>query len=265
MGKNIILAYFRERYAPTFRRGPCIYSGGREVSRTEACAAPDSPLVVCLLRAIDVPRKKEGDSLIPDMQKIPGFFRTWAGTAWADLIASLSEEADSAEVAADAREEFRGLVAGALHQIVALGHVHHNRGETTTERRSLVDWASLFAKAGPWQRVRSYLLWSRRDVDGDGRPLRLALRVELFRQLGGGKLATLTQRQFADMASLYDVGVASEQCRPGGRRAVELCPEFVEGLVDIPVLPQPSQNGQEPSHEGNTPSSGNTDGGEDHV
>jgi hypothetical protein len=235
-GKDIILGYFREKYAPSFRRGPHIYAQGREIARTEACAAPDSCLVKCLLKATDAPLVSVKNP-VPDEQKIPSFFKTWAGTAWADLIDSLPDESDSAEVAPDAGEEFRGLVAGALHQIVALGHVHHERGETTAERRSLVDWAHLFAKAGRWERVRSYQLWCRLEIDGDRRRLCLCLRVELFRQLGGGKLAYMTQRQFADLARLYGVGAADE-CRPGGRCAVELAPEFVADLVEGPIMRQ---------------------------
>jgi hypothetical protein len=263
LAKDIILAYYRERYKPTFRRGPHIFSGGREITRTEACNALETPLVDRLLGAKDAPKLKDGRT---DYQRIPALFRTWTGTAWADLIASLPEEADSAEVAPDAGEEFRGLVAGALHQIVALGHTHRERGETTAERRSLVDWANLFAKLGPWQRVRSYLLWSRLGPSAGGQPhLCLALRVELFRQLGGGKLASLTQRKFADMAALYGVGSVSESCRPGGQRAVELCPDFIADLLDGPALPQISTNGQEHSREGNAPSSGNSNGDIGHA
>jgi hypothetical protein len=226
--KDIILDHFRTLYLPVFRRGEMIYSQafGREVRRSEACRGADSELIAKLSKA--------GNWTKPDCE--PRLFTAWAPTAYADLWRSLpDEDASGGEIADAAAEDFRAQVMSALHRLVNLGHVHeHQRGreihsETRVESRSLLDWCNLWAKAGRWQQIRSYLLWTCREADGR---LRVALRPDLFRQVGIGTSSEL--RSFAKLAELYGVGTSLEGCRPGGQRAVELATEFLAEALDRP-------------------------------
>jgi hypothetical protein len=91
----------------------------------------------------------------------------------------LPEEENAGEIAEAAIADFAGLVAAALNSIQSIGYNQRNdKGddETRVERRSLIDWATMWAKPGPWAGVRSYKLWCCRE----GTRIRIAVRSELF-------------------------------------------------------------------------------------
>jgi putative DNA primase/helicase len=243
-GRAVILEHLRKTYRPAFRRGDLIYThDGREVRRTEACFGAPDVLLEALKGAFDVPKDDEDK---PRLAAMPAFFKKWAPTAWANLLGSLPEEEASAEIVEPAEEEFRGLVRALLLTLVALGkEVKTEEGTffTSVERKTLIEWACSFAKDGPWKSVRSYLLWCRRD-----KPSRIcvAMRPELAAQVPGSALAKMSHRRFAGLAEMYRVGSscpAGKDCRPGGRRAIELTPEFLaelcEGPGEVPGLPEP--------------------------
>src|SRR5262249_19127289 len=118
-GYDIILEHFRRKYEPTFRRDTYLYSTalGRLVKPAEACYAPGRELVEKLASAIDAPRNDSGVK----RGALPQFFRTWAPSAWSDLLDSLSEEESAAEISDPAQEEFRNRVSRALHTLVSFG------------------------------------------------------------------------------------------------------------------------------------------------
>ncbi|HJT79198.1 MAG TPA: hypothetical protein VJ739_18525 [Gemmataceae bacterium] len=239
-GREIILTYFRSKYQPVFRRGPVLYSGslGREVRMTEACAGAGKELIVLLLSAEDVPRSENGTAR---WNALPGFFQTWCRSAWVDLLDGLRDEEDADEVCDVAQDEFRSGVAGALHTLVPLSY-GYQRGKSEPneiQRRSLIDWCQLFAKPGPWARIRSYQLWTRRDAGPAGGvgTLRVVLRVELFQQLKDPRLSRLTPNKFGRLAENYGVGTGEKNLRVQGRRAVELTEEFINELLATPAPP----------------------------
>jgi hypothetical protein len=228
-GYDLILDHFRKKYDPTFRRGTCLFSRalGRDVRQGEALAGAGKELIDCLATASDAPRYE----MVAKRSALPQFFKTWAPSAWVDLLDSLPDEETTDEICDPARDEFRGKVSAALCTLVALAY--RREGRDDVERRSLIDWARMFAKAGRWQKIRGYLLWSRLDTSDHG--LRIALRVELFTQSpGGNELARLGQRKFADRARLYGVGM-SVKVSGGDSRAIELAPEFLNELLAEPV------------------------------
>jgi hypothetical protein len=149
-------------------------------------------------------------------------------------------------VSDSAREDFRGRVAAALQTIVALGHAKYDpkgrEGGTEVQRRSLVDWCQLWARPGQWQRVRSYRLWTRKNVVGGGQRLEIALRVELFGQVNRQDLAALGQNKFGRLAALYGVGLDVKNAKVQGERAVILTAEFIEELLAQP----PADEGDKP-------------------
>jgi hypothetical protein len=233
--KDIILAHFREKYRPVFRRGEAIYSAarGEEVHRADACFGPDSELREKLKAAKDAPRDEDGEVKKSAINKL---FASAVRNAWPDLKDSLpTEEGTGGEIADAAAEDFRGAVADLLHSQRTLDVPHtvklpngKEAVERRPEQRSLLHWAERFAKADAWGQVRSYLLWSRKE----GGRVRIALRPELFGQAGLGRLK---QRKFAALAEHYGVGTGLE-CRPGGTRAIELTPAFIAELQAAPEL-----------------------------
>jgi hypothetical protein len=227
LGKDVILEHFRKTYRPAFRRGELIYThDGRELKRTEACFGASDALLEALKRAIDVPKDDEDK---PRLAAMPAFFKKWAPTAWANLLAGLGEEGTDAEIIEPAEEEFQAQVAAVLHRIVSIGYVKDK--DTHVEQRSLLDWCVLFAKTGRWARVRSFLLWCR--LASEAGPLCVALRVGLFGQVPSGPLAKIGQRLFARRAEMYGIG---QECRAGGSRAVELTQAFLAELLASPDL-----------------------------
>jgi hypothetical protein len=221
-GYDLILADFKTRYQPIFRTGTSLFSQtlGREVRLGEACCAPAIDLVERLLTATDAPRDRKGIN----RDLVPKFFWTWAKSAWRDLLDTLPEEEEGEEVAELAGEEFRKAVAAALFTLITLQVTFEKDGEVRNERRTLLDWCRLFAKADRWGDVRSHQIWCRL-VNGQ---LRIALRHELFGQLPkSGELAAMSPCKFARLCQRYEVG-SSE--RANGQRVVELLPAFVESL-----------------------------------
>jgi hypothetical protein len=239
---EIILAYFRAYYTPTFRRGGVLYSGslGREVKKAEACLGAPSSLIEQLKEATDAKRDHHG----VDEGALPKLFWTWAPTAWQDLLHSLPEEEEAAEVSTPAREQFITELSKALKRQVNLAFGGKD-GEQRREMRSLIDWCQLFAKVRAWQSIRSYSCWTRRP-DGEGPWVRVALRVEVFTQMGcGGALGGITQKKFSRLCEVYDVG-RSVKVAGGLTRAVELATGYVAHLLAQPTTetPEGQENGQ---------------------
>jgi hypothetical protein len=224
-GYDIILAHFKETYRPAFRRGEVIYSEAlaREVKRTEACAAPGIDLVNKLEGAGDAPRNQYGVM----RNDLPRFFATWAKTCWVDLVAGLPEEALGEEVSNAARDDFRDLMVSLLRRYMTFGRKEADSQAIRQERRTLIDWARLFAKPGQWQDIRGLALWVKAV---DSKP-RVALNHQLFSQTTTNYLLPGGHRHFADLAERYDVGV---RIRAGGQRAVELTEEFIAFVLDKP-------------------------------
>jgi hypothetical protein len=144
------------------------------------------------------------------------------------MLGGLEEEAESAEVVTSAGEEFRKAVSDALHEQVTL----RVGKDGDQERHSVVDWAFKFAAAGPWAQIRSYLVWCRKPA-ADSPAVSLAVRAELFSQLRQARLAGLGHRKFASLCVLYGIGAPQ---RAGGRRVVELTPEFIADVRPGQVL-----------------------------
>jgi hypothetical protein len=166
------------------------------------------------------------------------------------LLASLPDEESPAEVSDPAMEGFQAKVRAALCALVPLAYPRgaEKRFEDV-QRRPLIDWARIFAKAGRWGDVRGYRLWSR--LDGTPARLRVALRVELFAQAHVAALDRLSQRRFVALCEVYGVG---QPCRVqgGDQRAVELTAAFVQDLLAGPVTeeadPLPDrEDGQNPT------------------
>jgi hypothetical protein len=255
-GYYIILRHFRERYQPTFRRGTSVFSGilGREVRQGEACTLTGYALITALAKATDAPRCRGGGSVV-DTNALPNFFRTWAPIAWADLLESVEEEAATSEIDGNAQERFLCRLRGALVAMVALGASYdkNNPGERTdTQRRSLIGWLRLFAKANRWADVRGYFAWSRSappEATGGTPRLRVAIRVELFQQLHYAPLAVMSQEDFRRMCELYGVGT-QVKVKGGKARAVELTHEFLADLLAAPVDDQDSRTDGQETHAG---------------
>ena len=229
-GYGIILAYFRRHYSPVFRRGMVLYSGalGREVKTGEACSAPGIALAKLLMQAMDAP----GKGGFVDPNDMPPFFRTWAPSAWKDLLDTLPDEEASAEVICSAEEEFHGRVAKALLHHAALGKAKEGSDgeDVRIQRRTLLNWCRLFAKNGAWRDVRGYQVWCRKDSEGR---LQVALRKGLFGQVQGcADLERLTATKFTRLCEVYAVG---EGERVKGSRAVVLSAEFLAWLEGQPA------------------------------
>ena len=235
-GYDIILKFWKDTYAPAFRRGPKIYSAalGREITESEARTGAPIELVNKLEGCSDAPKYKGS----VDREQIPKFFASWSRSAWVDMRDALEDEQDTEEVTASAEEEFRSKVAAALLHIEALRYGHNGGGDEDLDiqRRSLVEWCQMFAKPGNWQSIRSFRIWTRRDVSGN---LCIALREELFSQISGSAdLGRLSQNAFSRLCERYQVGIADESIRPAGKRAVALTPEFMDGLLAVPEPPE---------------------------
>jgi putative DNA primase/helicase len=235
-GYQIILEHFRQKYNPVFRRETALYSGtlGRQVKPGEALAGAGIELIGLLATAIDAPRNDSGVK----RSGLPWFFKTWAPSAWRDLLDSLPDEPATEEISDPAREQFRGRVMAVMAALVNLAYKHQRRdGTVEVQRRSIADWARIFAKPGRWEGVRGYKLWCRWD---EGR-LRIALRVELFSQIPGFcDLAFLGQRKLGALAELYDVGTGVK-VQGGETRAIELAQAFVAELFAEPETDGPEQ------------------------
>jgi hypothetical protein len=203
---------------------------GREVQRSEAVDAPPSELIEPLHAAWDFPIDRDGNKR--GRGSVPPFFRSWAPTAWRDVMDSLSDEENTAEVVESAAEQFKNAVAGALLTLEAFSYKYKaDSGEERSEvqRRSLLSWAQMFAKPGNWDKVRTLSLWSKKDKSG---AVCIAMHVSLFGQLRRPDLAKWNHRKFTQFCEMYGVGVSS---KAGRSRAVVLCPEFIADLLAGPV------------------------------
>jgi hypothetical protein len=232
-GYEIILEHFKQFYRPLFRRGPNLYSEAleRDVSPAEACYAPDIQLVEALRIATDVPRYKDGTV---NRQAVPAFFANWAKSAFVVLRNSLAEEDDSAEVNELARDQFRAKVAAAMLCLQSFVYEYKKKEKSDPERtevqkRSLLNWCQLWAKAGNWQSVRSLPLWTRLDEQNR---LCIALRLELFAVLSK-PIPAKGPKAFKRLCHLYDVGTGG---RPCGKDAVELSGGFLDYLSEQPTV-----------------------------
>jgi hypothetical protein len=241
---DIIRDFILAEYDPTYRVGSMIrsHTRGMLLKRSDVIAGAPGPLIDQLLGAIEVNRDENGNPL---RKSLPKVYRDWAPTAYADVLAGLPEEEDSAEVESSAAVEFRRKVASALFAQVTLGEEKKNKeGEVIAQfqvRRSLIDWCAAFAKPGGWQSIRSYLIWVAGGAAGS---MRIALRVGLFGQVGPRDLAECSQYKFGQLCEMYAVGAAQRAC---GQRVVELTPEFIASLRVRPAADEPSR---EPGQKG---------------
>jgi hypothetical protein len=243
LGWEIIRDHFLQHYRPGFKNGDAIYSGAelREVRRVEACASLPPGLIKPLILATDVPRYATGDPKGPDA--MPGFFKKWAGTAWAGLLADLPDEdaADLGGAATElAAEEFRRLVREALLTPIVLGqNVQIGSGpdahfETKLEKIPLANWCQRFAKPGQWKSVRDLKVWCKTAQNDAGELVyRIAIRHEMFAQIKADRrLSDMGSNRFTRRAERYGVGKPGGQSdRPHGKWALVLADGFVADLI----------------------------------
>jgi hypothetical protein len=230
----IILRFFRTYYQPTFKRGTTVFSAalGREVKAGEARAAAPIALIRQLADARDAPRLRNASV---DWRMLPSAFYTWSGSAWVDLLAGVPLEEQSVEVHELAYEEFTRKLLAALACMVTFGQdVKSDKPGVRSEaqapqRRSVLDWCRMWAKPGPWRRIRSLALWTRID---EQQQVRVALTTVFFSQVGANDLAALSQRQFNALAITYGLAEDVEDNRAGGFRATFLTAEVTRPLPD---------------------------------
>jgi hypothetical protein len=232
---DIILDFFHERYQPLHRKGTSIYSGSEQDYVKAAQARDGAPIILIdrLEDAVDAPRTEGGVS----RSRLPGLFKLWAPSAWQDMLASLPIEEDAPEIP-DARADlFRKHVRILLSSHVTFGGIYGKDGEEKEhERRPLLQWASWFAKPGPWQDVRGYYIWSKRDAQDQ---VQVAIRVELAHQVHQSNLfGDISQNKFGRLCQMYDVGVTKYRddtpVKVAGERAVLLLPAFLATAGDLP-------------------------------
>jgi hypothetical protein len=245
-GCQIILGYFRRRYAPVFRDGKAVRAGdGRDVHMAEACSVPDSELIAALAGATDAPKAND----IVKVPSLPGFFRKWAAVAWGDLLNSLPDE-DEADlgVLGCVREEFHRLVRDVMLTEVTLGEVVKagmSRADARIERNSLAGWCAKFAKPGPWRSIRGKLCWVREGVreDEPGEvEIQIAIHQGLFGQMKADRsLIRMTQPKFARRAKRYGLGESTRGERPCGHYAVVLDRKFVADLIGAGAAEEESE------------------------
>lgn len=241
---EIIRDFITSEFEPVFRSGDAIFSQrrGRVLRKSEVIGGAPSALIEALGNATEARRDESGKA---QRSCLPKVFRDWAATAYADVLDSLPDEEDAPEIANDAAVAFRRKVASAFFAQLTLGEKQdHERDGRKTEievqvRHSLIDWCVFFAKPGAWKSIRSYLCWCVRGTDGS---VRIALRSGLFGQVGPRELAELTQREFCNLAELYDVGTGDRAC---GQRVVELAADFIAELRIAPNSPAEREQGSE--------------------
>jgi hypothetical protein len=235
---EIIADFIRVEFDPTHRCGTMIRSHARGMllRRSDVIAGAPGRLIDQLAAAVEARRDEAGNAVRSCLPKV---YRDWAPTAYADVLASLEDEEDSAEVESSAAADFRRKVASALFTQVTLAE--DRDGTEIQARRSLVDWCCRFAKPGGWQSIRSYLVWTAKGADG---AVRIAIRAGLFAQVGPRELAEHSQYAFGQLCEKYAVGEAQRAC---GRRVVELTREFIGELRVQPAADEPSR---EPGAEG---------------
>lgn len=230
---GIILRFFGEHYQPVFRVADSVYSearGGR-VSPTQTCRAPGIALIELLAHATDAPRDKRGHV---EPRALIKLFADWSRVAWQDLVASLPDEAEAAEVSAKAGDDFAAKVAQALHAHVALGVTRVETAGllmTRDERRPLIDWCldKQFCTPGRWTDVRGYCIWSRKETDGS---TRVAISPGLFAQVGPRELKDMKPKDLAGLCERYGIG---RPWRIANARGAELAPPFLADHMRLPA------------------------------
>jgi hypothetical protein len=240
MAWEIIRDYWLGMLHPTFKRPGAIHSDrtGRELKRRELLEGAPPDLIDLLVGAANAPCHKGTQTV--NIEALPRFFSTWAPTAWAAVMRLLPEEVATAVVSESAAEQFRSWLRAALLKLVAVGTVH-KRGKdeeyTTVERRPLMHWAEIFARANRakavkgWADVRGHSIWARYDGD----VLRVALHHDLFAQIHAFGMPDTTRR-FTDLARLYDVAAPGDgpKVKRGSLRLLELSAAFIEDLLPVP-------------------------------
>lgn len=249
-GHEIIRAYFEERYRPVFKSGNAVQAhDGTEVAQNVACGAAPSRLIEALAAAVDAPRFQGGGL---NENALPGFFRKWAPTAWADLLESLPEEEQAElQTSAPAAEEFRRLVRGLMLTPVTLGGRNEDRVRDF-ERKSLAHWCQRFAKAR-WSDIRSFKCYCR--VRQHDKQLLIAVTHDLIGQVGGDKrLMRMGSNRFAVLCRKYGVGAATREERPQGQWAIVLSDEFVNSLLaGLPAAARDDEHEEEDEFAGEAP------------
>jgi hypothetical protein len=227
-GYEIILKWFQDVYKPDHKRGTSIYTAKGEVKIGVALLGAPIQLIDKLEGAVDAPCLKTGDV---NRASLPQFFNTWARSAWMDLLESLDEEEEAAEVNTTAGEQFQQKIADVLQHQESFGHTKKNKygqDEMKVERRSLISWCNLWKKSA-WASVRDLNLWCRYGSTG----LEVAFRRELFAQVGFSDLAPLTQSKLTRLCERYDVGQAGYVNR---QRVVVLLAAVIQGAL-VSTLP----------------------------
>lgn len=233
LGAAVIHAHFRERYRPVFRKGTAIHTAdGSLMQMSEACTLADSKLIAQLADAADAPCYRGGGV---NRNALPGFFKNWARTAWADLLSELpdEDEADIRTTGPTAGVELRRLVREAMLSSITFGDVIGHIGVSQVERRPLAGWCEKFAKTGPWRDVRGLKCWSKfLELNGGEIVLCIAIRHELFSQVKADRrLQEMGANKFTRRAQRYGVGTTARSDRPHGQSAVVLATEFVADLT----------------------------------
>lgn len=234
-GWEVIRDHFAVVFRPAYKDGDSVHTeAGRVVRRVDACAAMPPELIGPLKLASNAPRFKGGG--VND-EALPGFFRKWAGTAWAALLAKVPEEEEAdLDAVGHARETFTRLVRETLQAEVTHSWVatdERGRKEERVERRSLIGWCDAWAKPGPWRSIRSKECFTRQVDLGNGEArLEVAIRHGLFAQMKADRrLIELGSNKFTRLATRYGVGSPCGRDRVHGKHAVILAPELVTELT----------------------------------
>lgn len=237
-GYQIILDYFRAAYRPVFRDGNTVHcADGSEMYQATACSAAPSKLITLLATAADAPRYAPASGGGVNEGLLPGFFKKWSGTAWADLRDALPTE-DDAELGAESPsgENFRRMVREAMLTEITLGD-SDNRGRTLpAERLAVIEWCKRFAKPGRPANVRSKVVYSWCESLGlNIIRLHVAIHHSLFSQLVGVDrlLRPMGADKFNRRCAKYGVGQVPRDQRVGGQRMVVLSEAFVEELLGL--------------------------------
>jgi hypothetical protein len=230
----MIRKYWEDTYRPAYRVGNrVVCEDGEDLTQAVACSGAPTKLIDLLATAEHAPLYRGGGV---NASALPGFFKKWAPTAWADMRDALPTE-DEAEISLDApvAEEFRRMVRDALLTEVTLGESDDRGRLLPAERLAVIEWARRFAKAR-WANVRSKVVYSRCENLGVGL-LRLSVAIHhaLFAQLPGGdrRLREMSTDQFNRRCAKYGVGRVPRDERPGGQRMVVLDREFLEDLLGL--------------------------------
>lgn len=233
-GYDIITNYWRDKYRPVFRRGEDFFSAAqnRVIPRRELVQAAGKELLGMLLQAINHPQLPRDGG--PNPEAGPRFFRLWAPEAHSDVLRTLPEEHDVSHDDGSlpmAEAQFRTLISNGLYSQITLATYLKKTGELLPERNSIIYWATHeeYSKLNLWTPVHSYLVWGRQEED---ETKRVALRVNLFAQIGMRDLGSMKARYFSQLCERY--GIGRSQRLSGGARVVELDRDYLRSLIQPP-------------------------------